>query len=80
MKKIEPSFKNSFKGYFSIVAPDGTLKCSCGRQLIKLDDNTYKCSGGYPIYRFEQGEFFIDKFGNLMFKEKDHNKEKKNDK
>lgn len=47
---------------------DGVLCCSCGRALIKLDEETYQCPGGYPTYRIADGSIIIDKFGNLMFK------------
>ena len=54
------------------VEQDGVLTCSCGRELVKLDDKTYKCPGGYPIYRFDDGSVYIDKFGNLMIKQIEH--------
>jgi len=72
MKEIKPAFKNSFDGYYMAQSPDGVLRCSCGRKLIKLDEHTWQCSGGYPIYRDEDGAFVLDKFGNLMLKAKDH--------
>lgn len=58
--------------YFCVDDGDGVMRCSCGEQLIKLDDNTYQCPGGYPTYRFEDGSVFIDKFGNLMLKHEEH--------
>ena len=81
MKHIEPN--NSSSGmeavreidadrYFLVEDEDGQLKCSCGRKLIKLDDETYKCEGGYPIYRVPQGEVVIDTYGRLMLKKKKH--------
>ena len=58
--------------YYSVENEDGTLRCSCGRELEKLDESTYRCSGGYPTYRFDDDSVFIDKFGNLMAKKIEH--------
>ncbi len=79
MKKIKPESYNERDAYWAVVDADGNMKCSCGRQLIKMDEHTYKCAGGWPIYRFEDGTVFIDKFGNLMLKTTDHDGEQ-NDK
>ena len=65
--------------YFSVAGEDGVLRCSCGRELVQLDERTYACPGGYPIYRFEDGEVVLDKFGNLMFKAKSHEPETASD-
>ena len=64
---IEREMANA-KSWRSVVDPDGKLRCSCGRELVKMDDTTYRCSAGYPVYRFEDGTFIIDKFGNLLIK------------
>lgn len=72
MKKVEPVQKAHRNEYYSVVDDKGKMTCSCGRELIKLDEHTYKCPGGYPIYRFEDGSVFIDKWGNLMLKAIDH--------
>jgi hypothetical protein len=53
------------KDYKMVTTARGKLKCSCGRELIKMDEETYKCSGGFPIYRISSGGVFIDKFGQL---------------
>ena len=58
--------------YYLIETEDGQLKCSCGLKLIKLDDEHYKCEGGYPMYSFESGEIRVDTFGRLMLRKKDH--------
>ena len=79
MKKIEPVQKTEANDYWTVVDPDGTLRCSCGRELIKMDENTYKCPGGYPIYRFGDGSIFIDKWGNLMLKTSDHGGEQEDE-
>ena len=54
------------------VIVDGKMRCSCGRELVKVDDNTYKCSYGYPLYRMDMGDIIKDKFGNLLFRGKSH--------
>ena len=71
MKNIEPATYRNEDAYF-VVERDGVLTCSCGRALVKMDDQTYKCPGGYPVYRFQDGSVFIDKWGNLMMKKIDH--------
>jgi len=79
MKKIEPENRRAdndrliAKTYHSVMDNKGRLRCSCGKELIKMDETTYRCAGGYPIYRFEDGTMIIDKFGNLMIKTEDHN-------
>ena len=87
MKEIKPisDFRKSREGYdrdgyYLVQDSDGVMKCSCGRQLEKMDDETYRCSGGYPIYRFSEGSVIVDKFGNLMIKEVDHSNNKNNEK
>ena len=75
MKKIEPTSNNKLDNYWAVVDADGNMRCSCGSELIKLDEHTYKCAGGWPIYRFEDGSVFIDKFGSLMIKTSDHDGE-----
>lgn len=60
------------KMYFLVMREDGNMYCSCGAPISKIDDNTYKCSRGWPIYRPEDGEVMIDKFGNTMLKIKPH--------
>lgn len=77
MKEIKPAVKNSYMGYFSVSdAKTGILKCSCGNKLEKLDDQTYRCPAGYPIYRFEDGTVVFDKFGNILIQEIPHDPEK----
>ena len=80
MKKIEPVESRESNSYWSVVDADGNMRCSCGSQLIKLDEHTYKCAGGWPIYRFEDGTVFIDKWGNLMLKTTDHGGEQDDEK
>lgn len=62
--------EDSGSGYTLIQNSEGALTCSCGRELIQQDENTYKCSGGYPKYHFDQGDIIKDKFGNILLKEK----------
>lgn len=58
--------------WFPVSSPNGTLLCSCGRPLLKIGEGVYKCKAGYPIYRFDEGNIMIDKFGNLMIKGVEH--------
>ena len=72
MKKVDQVQRTNPDDYYAVVDEKGVMRCSCGRELVKMDENTYKCPGGYPIYRFEDGSIFIDKWGNLMLKTSDH--------
>ena len=73
MREIKPVAKQDHDGYY-LVEEDGVLKCSCGRELEKMDEDTWRCSGGYPVYRFSEGSIILDKFGNLMLKKIPHGK------
>lgn len=84
MSKIKPETSLSDpsiqdRGYFLVQHENGKLTCSCGGELIKLDEYSYKCSGGYPIFRPEDGDIIQDKFGNKYLRMKPH-KDKKNPK
>jgi hypothetical protein len=69
------SFTNSNGGtYWLVIEKDGTLKCSCGRELVKLDENLFVCTGGYPTYRISPDEVVVDKWGNLCLKAFDSNR------
>ena len=76
MKRITPAKGNregwSDNEYYAVEDEDGVMRCSCGRELIKMDEETYQCSGGYPIFRFAEGSVIIDKFGNLCIKKLSH--------
>lgn len=55
--------------YVPVINKGGKLKCVSGYELIKIDANTYRCTGGAPhIYRFDDNSVILDKFGNLMLK------------
>lgn len=80
MSKINPQkpkaqSNQAFKGFYLVQREDGQLRCSCGRQLEKLDDYTYRCTGGFPQFRPEDGEVKQDKFGNIYLKMKPHKKD-----
>jgi len=62
--------------YFMVENDDGVLKCSCGRNLVAMDDNTFMCTGGFPTYSLADGEVILDKFGNIMLKNKPHGDKK----
>ena len=81
MKEIKPTKSSRYRdsemelggdNYYSVEDEDGVLRCSCGNELEQMDESTYKCPGGYPVYRFDNDSIFIDKFGNLMAKKIDH--------
>ena len=80
MKKVKPDINHIrdeqiAREYYAVEDCNGVIRCSCGRELIKMDETTYRCSGGYPIYRFEDDSVIIDKFGNLAFKYKNHDED-----
>jgi len=82
MSKIKPNTQLSDPSmqdqeYFLVQREDGQLRCSCGGELIKLDEYSYRCSGGYPIFRPDDGDIIQDKFGNKYLRMKPH-KDKKN--
>lgn len=62
------------ESYYLVEYDDGVLRCSCGRELVKKDEETYECSGGLPVYKLDMGEIMIDKWGRLMLKKKPHKK------
>lgn len=76
MKKIQAFRKESEPyandGYVPVKCEDGVIRCSCGRELVKLDESTYRCAAGGPMYRFDAGGIIKDKFGNLFMKAKAH--------
>ena len=69
----EPESDN---GWVPEVGPDGVMRCSCGRRLVMVDEDTYECAYGYPRFRFSNGEIRKDKWGNLMFSDKPHGRPK----
>lgn len=44
------------------------LRCCCGYELIKEDENTYHCTGGSHKYNINEGDIELDKFGNILLK------------
>lgn len=69
--------RNNPGGYYLVQRSDGQLRCSCGAELIKNDDQSYVCTGGYPIYRPQDGDIIKDKWGNVYFRQKPHGDENK---
>jgi len=47
--------------------PDGSLICPQGYELVKSDENEYRCTGGAHRYYFDDGRVEQDKFGNTVF-------------
>lgn len=73
MERIKPAkIENDSYGYVLVESPDGVLRCSCGRQLVKKDEFTWACSAGWPMYRVDKDEVRLDKFGNMYLKGKPH--------
>ena len=58
--------------FWVVESRDGNLRCSCGRPLVKITDTVWRCSFGWPVFRLDQGEVMVDKFGRLMMKNKPH--------
>ena len=57
------------RNYFDPMSIDGiTLRCCCGYELTKGDDENYLCAGGHHTYRVSDGDVFIDKFGNIQLR------------
>lgn len=85
--RIHPQSKDvevpqQYQNYHLVQDPNtGTLKCSCGNELNKIDEDTYRCAGGYPTYRFSLGDMIevLDKFGGkqLLLRPKKHGKDTK---
>jgi hypothetical protein len=55
-----------------VQTADGKLQCSCGRELVKMDEHTYRCSAGFPSYRIDQGDILKGKNGELFLRPKPH--------
>jgi hypothetical protein len=76
MKKVEPNLPvDVIDKYYLVEDSSGVLRCSCGRELIKMDEETYRCLGGYPVYRIDDGSVVIDRFGRLMIKKEEEHSE-----
>ena len=74
MKKIKPRAENENVDWFDPnYEGDGILRCCCGYELKKESEDTYRCTGGNHRYSINEGEVFIDKFGNVMIKLKQEN-------
>lgn len=60
---------NSMRISFDPLRNDGkTLVCCCGFELVKSDDDLYRCTGGSHTYRISEGDVEMDKFGNMLFR------------
>lgn len=44
------------------------MTCICGYELVKQDENTFRCTGGNHVYELDRGDMIKDKFGNLMIR------------
>lgn len=68
--------------FFNPLAADGVRPiCICGFELIKEDNDVFRCTGGSHRYRMSEGEVTYDKYGMPLMKipkEEENGKEKKN--
>lgn len=76
MNTIKPvkvsSEKDRNRQYVPVRHRDGRITCSCGRELVKLDETTYQCAGGWPMYRMDAGDIIKTKDGQLLMRELAH--------
>lgn len=71
----------SEKKSFDPMSIDGmTPRCVCGYELIKETEDTFRCAGGGHRYRMSEGEVEFDKFGNVLLKMPEDNKNGKSNK
>jgi hypothetical protein len=62
--------------WHAVFRGDGKIGyCSCGRGLEKIDDMTYRCESGFPVYSLREGNVFKDKYGNLYIAAIPHDNE-----
>lgn len=52
--------------YRILKQENGKLTCVCNYELIKVDENTWRCTGGSEehIFLLDRGDIVLDKFGN----------------
>lgn len=72
MKEISSKVdnKSNQEQYLPVQVSGGKMTCCCGYELIKYDEDTYRCTGGSHIYKLSEGDVIQDKFGNLLLKPK----------
>lgn len=80
--KIEEFIENLFKAgvepargsnsededYRPVRQVNGIMTCICDYELVKQDENTWRCTGGNHVYEFDRGDMIKDKFGNMMIR------------
>lgn len=68
------SESNTFeKEYLPCEEANGMMVCVCGYELLKEDEDTWRCSGGGHVYRLSDGSVTHDKFGNTYIKRRRDN-------
>lgn len=73
--KPSKQMSNVSRGYYAVES-GGHLKCSCGRPLVRVSSEIWRCSYGWPQYKLKSGDWYKDKHGDLYFKKKSHKKSK----
>ena len=74
MGRVEMPEVHDMGGEWFPVEQNGNLICSCGRPLEKLESGVYRCSYGFPTFHLDAGDVRINKWGNMFFKRKEHEK------
>ena len=64
---------HSLEEYKPVVSMDGAIRCSCGRQLVKMDETRWRCAAGWPIYDLSHGDIIKGKDGELWMRGLPHN-------
>lgn len=76
MKVLDPADRATDREdnqYYPVMNPEtGMMTCSCGNELVKLEEGMYRCGAGWPMYRIEEGDVIKDKWGNLLLRIKEH--------
>lgn len=70
--RLEP-YKNEKAGKdetFPIRQKGGRLICICNYELLKQDENTYRCAGGSHTYHLDEGDIVLLADGTPCFRQR----------